>query len=60
MIPMDDNHLVTVCDHCLKASCWQGEWMCDKAVNAGIKEIPVDELVKLGLEHPSYWVKDFI
>lgn len=27
----DPDRLVTVCDHCLCASCWHGEFMCDDA-----------------------------
>lgn len=50
-----EDRLVTVCSECLQASCWHGEFMCQKAVSAGTIEKPVRELRALGLEHPSYW-----
>ena len=46
---------VTVCDKCLQASCWQGEFMCDKAHTAGTMEKTIEELTILKLEHPSHW-----
>ena len=32
------NRKVTVCDKCLKASCWQGVYMCNDTRNAGTVE----------------------
>jgi len=50
---------VTVCDHCLQASCWQGIFYCDEYQTAGTVEKTIEELRALNLEHPSYWeVKD--
>jgi len=49
------NRKVTVCDKCLTAACWQGEFMCDEARSAGITEKTVAELTKLNREHPHYW-----
>ncbi len=49
--------LITVCDKCLQASCWQGVFMCDESQAAGTVEKTIKELTKLGLEHPSYWGK---
>lgn len=46
---------VVVCDKCLKATCWQGMFMCDDARTAGTCERTVWELTALNLEHPSYW-----
>ena len=46
---------ILVCDKCLRASCWQGIFMCDDAQKAGTVEKTVDELCKLKLEFPSYW-----
>jgi hypothetical protein len=46
---------VTVCDHCLQASCWQGLFYCDDYQTAGTVEKTIEELTALGLEHPSYW-----
>lgn len=52
--PMDDDaRVVTVCDECLTASCWHGEFMCDASKNAGIVEKTVGELNALKYEHPD-------
>ena len=51
-----DGMLVTVCDSCLQASCWHGEFMCDNAKTAGTVEKTVNELKALGLEHSHYWI----
>ncbi len=53
---MSDSNKVVVCDACLQASCWQGEFMCEKSRDAGTIEKTRAELAKLGLEHPHYWV----
>lgn len=50
--------LITVCDQCLQASCWQGKFMCDKATNAGVVQKTREELAKLNLEHPDNWKTD--
>lgn len=47
--------VVTVCDKCLCASCWQGEFYCQDFVGAGTVEKTVSELEDLGLEDSSYW-----
>jgi len=49
--------LITVCDNCLQASCWQGEFMCERARSAGTVEKTIEELRKLGYEHSDYWRK---
>jgi hypothetical protein len=49
------DRLVTVCSACLRASCWQGKFMCDEAQTASTRQMPVAELRQLKLEHPSYW-----
>lgn len=49
---------VMVCDKCLKASCWYGEFMCDESQMAGTTVRTVAELEALGYEHPSYWSRD--
>jgi hypothetical protein len=53
-IPRDDA-TVTVCSACLRASCWQGKFMCEASRNAGTREMTVKELAGLGHEHPSHW-----
>ena len=54
--PLSDDVVVTVCDACLRACCWQGEFMCADARTAGTVERTVGELRqgKHG-EHESYW-----
>ena len=46
---------ITVCDACLTAACWQGEFMCQQAQGAGTVEKTVEELQALKLEHPDWW-----
>lgn len=50
--------LVTVCAECLRASCWQGLFMCDKAGSAGTVQKTRAELAALDKEHLSYWKTD--
>ena len=50
--------LITVCDHCLKASCWQGVYMCEEARGAGTRRMTESELRELDAEHPDYWLTD--
>ena len=53
--PKNDVSTVTVCAECLRASCWQGTFMCEQSQAAGTVEKTRDELKALGLEHPDYW-----
>lgn len=46
---------ITVCSHCLKASCWQGVFYCDEYKSAGTIEKPISELKSLNLESSDYW-----
>ncbi len=46
---------ITVCDKCLRACCWHGNFMCDEAYTAGITEKTIAELKELDREHPDYW-----
>lgn len=52
---LDDDRLVTVCDACLQASCWQGLFYCDAYKTAGTVDKPIRELRSLNREHPDYW-----
>jgi hypothetical protein len=54
----NEDDLITVCDSCLQASCWQGHFMCDEYRNAGIKRMKRSELRKLDRENPCYWKTD--
>lgn len=56
--PLDPaTRLVTVCARCLRASCWQGKYYCDGYMTAKTKRLPLRDLHRLALEHPSYWTK---
>lgn len=47
---------VTVCSQCLRACCWQGEFMCDEARYASTVKRKISTLVKGEYgEHPDYW-----
>lgn len=53
------NPTVTVCSRCLRACCWQGEFMCDDARYAKTVERKIDKLVELDMgEHPFWWNRD--
>lgn len=49
---------ITVCDSCLTAACWQGEFYCQDFKTAGTCDLPVSRLLKLKREHPDWWRKD--
>ena len=48
---------ITVCSSCLRASCWQGVFICTNHRRAGIVKMSINELRKLKLEHKDYWYK---
>ena len=52
---MSEKVRVIVCDKCLRASCWQGVFMCEEANDAGTVEKNPSELRLLELEDPHYW-----
>lgn len=47
--------LITVCDHCFKASCWHGIFLCDDSYGARTVEKTARQLRKLNVEHPDYY-----
>jgi hypothetical protein len=53
---MSDKRLVTVCDSCLRASCWHYIFPCDHYREAGLIDKTVDELRALNREHESYYL----
>ena len=55
---LGDDALITVCDSCHQASCWQAIFMCQNSTYAGTVQMTVGELRKLNIEHPSYWKTD--
>lgn len=50
--------IITVCDYCLQASCWQGEFLCDYAKSAGTRRMSESRLRELSRESPDYWLTD--
>jgi hypothetical protein len=55
-ITLHGDDVITVCDHCMRACCWQGEFMCDGARSAGTVDRTVSEL-RAGSygESEDYW-----
>lgn len=49
---------ITVCSNCLCATCWQGEFYCNKAKGAGTVEITVERARVLNRENPTWWLRD--
>lgn len=50
---------ITVCSSCHRASCWQGEFYCEKAHStAGTEIFAIKSLRRMRLEHSHYWEKD--
>jgi hypothetical protein len=52
---MRRQRLITVCDACLKASCWHMVFPCGDYQTAGTTQKTARELRKLDLEHPDYY-----
>lgn len=50
-----NNKLIEVCDKCLTASCWYGEFMCTEAKSAGTTMKTIGELTQMSREHPENW-----
>lgn len=46
---------ITICDNCLRASCWQGYFYCERYKEAGTTEKTIAELKELALEHSDWW-----
>ena len=51
---MEDKEII-VCDECKQASCWYGEFMCDRSQFAATRRVMRSDLEKLNLESPDYW-----
>ena len=54
---MDRKYLVTVCDKCFTATCWQGIFMCQESDTAGTVDLPAWILDKLDFENRDYYKK---
>lgn len=57
-IAQNNDDLITVCDSCLCACCWQGDMHCENHKNAGTVQKTRRELLTLNREHPSYLKTD--
>ena len=55
-----EDRLVTVCDVCWTAACWQGLLVCEEGRKAGTMKLAVHALRALNLEHPSHWGENVI
>jgi len=51
------DRLVTVCSACLRASCWQGKFLCTRAYDSDTTTVqfPISKLRRLKLEHHRFW-----
>ena len=47
------DYYVTVCAECLTASCWHGEFMCQRSRDADVKTVRASELDAANHEHPG-------
>jgi len=54
---MDNNREVLVCAECHRASCWYGEFYCDRSRFANVVVLTVKQLKELNLEDSAYWTK---
>lgn len=54
---MKRDYWVTVCAECLQASCWQGEFYCQRAKSADTMRVRASYLRKARREHPSYYTR---
>ena len=52
------DRLITVCDKCLRACCWLGQFYCDDYQTGGTVEKTVSELESLNLENSEYWLTE--
>lgn len=52
--------LVTVCDQCLTAACWHGEFRCERSTTAGTTKLTVAQLRALRREHPDHYSEEKI
>lgn len=55
---LQDDWTITVCSACNCATCWQGEFYCQRYKTAGTKEITIREARALNRESPTYWLND--
>ena len=55
---MSHPKMITVCDRCLHASCFQGAVKCDWHDTAGCVDMTWEALCMLRLEGPEWWTKE--
>jgi hypothetical protein len=52
---MANERTITVCSACLRACCWHGNFTCEDARGAGLKELTINQLKELDREHSDWW-----
>lgn len=60
MAAIAEDYFVTVCDKCLCASCWHGDFLCQESQSAGTCETLASTLIKLGNENPEHFSREKI
>lgn len=50
---MITDYLVTVCSACRTASCWHGEFMCERSRDANVVDVRASVLRSEKREHPD-------
>lgn len=53
---MTDQPRTLVCANCKTASCWWGEFYCERYKDAGLARATEAQLRELDLEHPDYFM----
>jgi len=56
----DEDPLVAVCNHCLRAGCWQGTMRCEKHMTARSMLLPMSILRNFAYENELFWEKSRI
>lgn len=52
------DYWVPVCANCQTASCWHGEFMCEKAKTSSVVRLKASELRELHREQPSNYSRE--
>lgn len=52
------DYYVTVCDKCRTASCWHGEFMCQRSRSAGTIDVLASVLRQEDREHASWFSEE--
>jgi len=57
-MPAIIDYYVTVCKECRTASCWHGEFMCQKAQHADVVDVLASVLCAENREHPENYSRE--